>query len=351
MKIAFVDTYYPPVLENRYALNYKARLADLMGLHFGTSFFYSQAFKQMGWEAIDIVGNDTVGRMLWCKEMGLGYDTNESSVLDELVLFEPDIIYMQDLGFFTPAKIAEVRKNLGCKWVAQHSCPWAGDERVGAFDAVFTSFPHYLPRIAKLGVQTGMLPIAFGAQVLDHLEPVHRDLPLSFVGGLNGTNGHWTRGTEMMERIAEEIPQFRWWGYFIGEGDQYPALKRAYQGPAWGLDMYRIYARSQMVVNRHGEVAEGYANNMRMFEATGCGALLLTERARNLTDYFVPGRECIDYDGTGELIGIIKKRLLWCPHEVEEIAAAGQARTIECHTYERRLAQIEPFLQRMAVAK
>jgi hypothetical protein len=43
--------------------------------------------------------------------------------------------------------------------------------------------------------------------------------------------------------------------------------------------MYRVLARSGIVVNRLGPVAEGAANNMRLFEATGAGALLLTEAA------------------------------------------------------------------------
>ncbi len=347
MKIAIVDSYYKPVFSKVSKAGYNARLWELLGLYFGTSFFYSEAFRQMGWEAVDIIANDSVGRMMWNGEMGINYDTDEASVIDQLAIFEPDIVYMQDLSFFKGDRIRSLKEKFGWKFVAQHSCPWAGDAQVSAYDLVFTSFPHYIPRISKLGVQTGFLPIAFGHWVLDHVEPVIRDIPVSFVGGLNGTSGHWNAGTAMMEEIAEQVPGFKWWGYIVGDGAQYPNLQRTYQGEAWGIDMYRIYARSQMVVNRHGEVAEGYSNNMRMFEATGCGALLLTEASKNLSTYFAPGRECLAYNGTAELIDVINKSLIWQPGVVEEIASAGQARTLAEHTYEKRLAAIEPILENL----
>ena len=56
--------------------------------------------------------------------------------------------------------------------------------------------------------------------------------------------------------------------------------------------MYKVYGRSKIVINRHGEVAQGFANNMRMFEATGMGALLMTGQSPNLSDFFSE-KECV----------------------------------------------------------
>jgi spore maturation protein CgeB len=41
--------------------------------------------------------------------------------------------------------------------------------------------------------------------------------------------------------------------------------------------MFKILARSKIVINRHGTIAGNYAVNMRMYEATGSGAMLVTE--------------------------------------------------------------------------
>ena len=52
--------------------------------------------------------------------------------------------------------------------------------------------------------------------------------------------------------------------------------------------MYEILAHSQVTLNRQNVAAEGSANNMRLLEATGVGALLLTESRKNLNDLFAP---------------------------------------------------------------
>src|SRR6185295_1579979 len=112
-----------------------------------------------------------------------------------------------------------------------------------------------------------------------------------------------------------------------------PAIARAYQGRAWGLDMYKIYARCKIVINRHGEVAKGYSNNMRLFEATGMGALLMTEDSPNIGQYFNPGSECITYKESRDLHSSIEYYLNH-QEELRMIAKAGQARTLKDHTYD-----------------
>ena len=44
--------------------------------------------------------------------------------------------------------------------------------------------------------------------------------------------------------------------------------------------MYRVLARTRVAVNRHGDIAEGYANNMRLFEATGDPVVRPVDRNR-----------------------------------------------------------------------
>ena len=65
---------------------------------------------------------------------------------------------------------------------------------------------------------------------------------------------------------------------------------------------------------------------MRLYEATGVGALLLTEAAPNLSDMFEPGVEIVTYTGADDLI---EKARHYLEHEDERaaIARAGQART------------------------
>ena len=66
--------------------------------------------------------------------------------------------------------------------------------------------------------------------------------------------------------------------------------------------MYRVLSRSKIALNRHSDVAEDYANNMRLYESTGVGALLITDAKRNLTDLFEPDEEVVTYSSEDELV-------------------------------------------------
>src|SRR4249920_562562 len=138
MRIAFVDTYYDDAFPNETVETYDTRLAQLLDLRFGTSSYYSDAFRKMGWEAVDIVGNDDHGRALWSRENAGSELSNHESVVAQLESFQPDVVYVQDLSFLPPALLERIRRGCGCRVVGQHACPWAGDNRVRAFDLVFT---------------------------------------------------------------------------------------------------------------------------------------------------------------------------------------------------------------------
>jgi spore maturation protein CgeB len=83
---------------------------------------------------------------------------------------------------------------------------------------------------------------------------------------------------------------------------------------------------------------------MRLFEATGMGALLLTEAAPNLGELFVPGQEVGTYAGADELVARIRA-LLDDEDRRAAIAAAGQRRTLADHTYERRMVELDRILR------
>lgn len=352
MKILFLDTWYPEVLNVVMANRefYETRLTDLLRLHFGTSYYYSVAFRDNGWEAVDLIANDSIGRQLWAREHGRPWSSNLQSVVDQIELEKPDLVYCQDLTFLPRSTIEMLRNKGGIHFVAQHSSPWAGDERVAGFELVFTSFPHYIERIRAVGVRAGFLEIGFGSQILNKVSiPDRKEHEVVFVGGVNASSGHWRKGTDVLVHLARMLGKkhFAWWGYVIGnDADLHPALRETFKGQAWGLEMYRVYASAKIVVNRHGEVADVYANNMRLFEATGMGACLMTEQREWLEQYFIPQVECVTYASQTEALE--KARLLLNADSWRaRIAKKGHLRTLSEHTYTDRLFEIQSKLREM----
>jgi spore maturation protein CgeB len=77
-----------------------------------------------------------------------------------------------------------------------------------------------------------------------------------------------------------------------------------------------------------------YKANMRAFEATGCGAFLLTEKPYGLEKLFTIGKELVARDEE-ELTDLVKF-YLDAEDEREEVALRGMERALEKHTYQQR---------------
>ncbi len=102
--------------------------------------------------------------------------------------------------------------------------------------------------------------------------------------------------------------------------------------------MFRILRDSRIAVNHHIGIAGEYANNMRLFEATGVGAMLLTDEKVNLGEMFEVDREVVTYRTHEECLEKIRYYLSH-DRERQAIAEAGQKRTLSDHTYRNRLAE------------
>ncbi|MBI3324806.1 MAG: glycosyltransferase [Candidatus Omnitrophica bacterium] len=124
--------------------------------------------------------------------------------------------------------------------------------------------------------------------------------------------------------------------------ERYP---RSLIGPAPHTEMAGIYGRSRVAFNY--SIAADV--NMRMFEATAAGALLVTNalRGEELARLgFEDRRHLVLYRSPNELLDVIGYYL---EHEAqrEAIAAAGQAFVLARHTYADRMRQLLHELERI----
>src|SRR5262249_18735062 len=117
------------------------------------------------------------------------------------------------------------------------------------------------------------------------------------------------------------------------------------RGTAWGLAMYQLLQRSKITLNHHINMAESYANNMRLYEATGVGTCLVTDWKPNLGEMFEPGKEVAAYRSPQECRDLINYYLAH-DAEREALARAGQQRTLRDHTYERRMQELVELVRK-----
>ncbi len=95
----------------------------------------------------------------------------------------------------------------------------------------------------------------------------------------------------------------------------------------------------------HIDIAQNSAANVRLYEATGMGTLLLTDWKSNLPELFEVGREVVAYHSVEECAEQISYYLEY-EKERAAIAAAGQRRTLTEHTIDRRMQELVGILER-----
>ena len=364
-----LDAYYPSFLEAHYAqhpeianLGYEDALARLMATCFGTSDFYSTNLRSLGNVAAEIVANDAELQAKWASSANLrpARFSNERAVASrvpylkrfveparwqETVLVEqvkaarPDVLYVQDLLLCTSGFLSRIRPFVKLV-VGQIASPLPPDSFLRGVDLVLTSCPHFVQRFRDRGIPTEYFRLGFESSLLGRLTSTPASYGAVFVGGM--TNLH-VKGNEVIRHAAGRV-DLDVWGYGFEDLPSDSPILRRFHGEAWGLDMYNVLKGAKIVVNRHGEVAENYASNMRLFEATGVGSLLITDEKDNLGEFFEVGKEIETYGDPDELVDKIKYFLT---HEEQRarIACAGQARTLREHTYLHRMRELEQLLE------
>ena len=370
MKLLIVDTYYPAYLASVYrrapdlsARDYQTQIGALLEQCFGTSDFYSRHLNALGVEARDLVVNCVPLQSVWAREAGRPMQSLFLKLppqvyriplagrlfamipglldiaISQIRAFKPDVLYCQTLSFFPPQVLATLKKEVKLI-VGQVASPLPAESFLAGYDLILTSFPHFVPRLKEIGVASEYFRIGFDPRVLERLGPVAKDVDASFVGGISRHHG---KAIPILEHLAATTP-IQFFGYGAQALDADSPIRTRHHGEVWGMDMYRALARSRVTLNRHIDVAENFANNMRLYEATGVGTLLITDQKDNLDELFKIGKEVVAYGSPEEAADLIRYYLSH-PEEAVAIAKAGQKRTLRDHTYKQRMEELVAILK------
>jgi spore maturation protein CgeB len=369
--ILIVDTYYPAFLHSICAdqahLNgYDDIHEELMSYSFGTSDAYSSGLKKLDWIANEVVPNYHLiqkawghehSRHLWAsldrvppsyiasvplvRDIWSQLPTLHRMLEHQILTIDPTVVYFQDLNFTSPGLLTRLRKQ-GRLVVGQIASPLPPPSRLRMFDMILSSLPNQIEQIRSAGVVSEFLPIAFDQRVLQRVpQPDERDIPVSFVGGIS--KFHDTT-IPLLDEVHAKCPELQIFGYGAETLKHHPNLGNIHNGERWGLNMYKTLMRSKATLNRHISISGEYANNMRLFEATGSGTLLITDYKKNLHEYFDIGTEVLAYKSISEAADMA----MWAsnnPIKADAIAKRGQQRTLNDHTYDARMVQLDRILR------
>jgi spore maturation protein CgeB len=386
LRVLIINTDYPAFLKQHYnrhpALaegSFDVQMAARNASFFGVFDAYSKGFKANGHDAWEVHANNGLLQRRYMTERGRQPDPAKTApgrletvargVIRRLLPLKagtadvlrspfdispwhlPDILLAQVRDYqpdvILNQSVSEIRSDLLLQMkpytkliVGQIASPMPEYEDYRAYDLMISSLPNFVAYYRKLGISAELNRLAFDRRVLSVVGTPARDTDVSFIGSLSPAHPERAR---LVEWLAGQT-DLDIWGNGIDKFPAVSAINRRYHGEVWGLDMFMALARSKITVNNHIGIAEDHANNMRLYEATGSGCLLLTDYKSDIAEMFEPGREIVCYESAEECLELIR---YYSKNETERvrIAAAGQQRTLTYHSYVSRTAELLDLFQ------
>jgi hypothetical protein len=384
----FLDWLYrdqPQLVSATFAAQRAAYHATL----FGSADFYVEGLRGLGHEVEEFVVNNGSGQRAWLREHGatnpigapgvantkvslsaglirqlraqfhrwlgraraatsdalpvvLSPRSSFQTLITQLKAMRPDVVYNQSVFAFGNAELDEMKRYCDCL-VGEHAATNLPDHiDYRRYDLIVSSFPPTLEWLRERGGRAALNRLAFDPRVLDSIPEVQRDLGVSFVGSFFEVHRSRLR---LIEAVTKAAPDIAVHGSVTIEIDASSPLHGKIGPPLWGRDMFALLRRSQLTLNHHGDVPP-FANNMRLYEATGMGCLLITDHKDNLEEIFEPGKEIISYRDEEECCD--KVRYFVDDRRADErarIMAAGQQRTLRDHTYRARMRHLIELIE------
>ncbi len=350
---------------------------------------YNRNFRKLGLDATCIITNDSFLQNKWKSENNVYSGSNGDLLFGQINAVKPDILWIENLNFLDNEWFDNVKRKIKTikLIIAYHCAPYNKSllEKLKNTDLIITCTPGLKESFENEGLKTYLIYHGFDNELLTKVKADAGSLfpEITFSGSLvtgdsfhnarinliesllkakidlalyvTLENSYRIRAKQMIYFLSELLKKLKLGGFadqfsFFEHGrspvkSYSDELIKSNHQPLYGIDMYNLFYRSNIVLNLHIGVSGDYAGNMRMFEVTGVGSCLLTDNKKNMKDLFEPGKEVVVYDSPEDCITKVKW-LLEHEQERKKIAETGHKRTLEMHTVENRCKSIIEILNR-----
>lgn len=391
MRVLILNADYPrylawlyrqnPGLENAsYVTQMTARNRNL----FGVANFYSENFDALGHPAAEIHLNNSWMQSAWAREHGMaiegfaapaerrmlpawieravtpfkpmlrplarrvGFSPKLDSSAEKILLAQieesrPDLIINQDVFYVDTRLVRTIKDMTSAIMIGQVGIEPSRGEDWTTYHLMLSQLPSIVQSFRRAGVRSEVCHLAFEPSIFDQLpQDSSTDIDISFVGTVS--IDHRQR-IALLEAVAQRY-ELRLFGNRPSSLPVNSPLHRCFEDEVWGIDMYRVLRRSRITLNSHIDFVGGEAGNMRLFEATGVGAFLLTDFKENLHTLFEPDREVAVWRSIEDCLVSIE-RYSRDDRGRAAIAKAGQAKTLSVHTFRQRVKQILRYVAQL----
>lgn len=152
---------------------------------------------------------------------------------------------------------------------------------------------------------------------------------------------------ELLDQPARSLPERN----FLVAGPMYPpettwASNVRHLTHVYPRDHPALYSSSRFTLNitRADMVAAGYSPSVRLFEASACGAAIISDCWPGIEEFFTPGEEILLASSRDEVIDYMENV---SEQQARRIGEAARQRILEKHTATHRALEFEQIVDRI----
>ena len=378
MKFLRISSSYPKLIEqflNNFPeikkLSFKKTSQLFFNQYYNQSNFITLELKKLGYECMEVVSNHDILQQKWLNEFG-NKDINSNILVQQIKYFKPDVLFVGNMDLIDDNFVGEIKSLNIVKIILGYHCAPLNKKiikNINNIDAIVTCTVGYKKLFSEiLKKKTLLMPHAFSKKI-EIKKNQTRDIDIAFLGSLFlGYNLHEKR-IEVLYSLLKKyknnyiatnfskfffyqiiillLKSFIYLNFFKRVKLIYKTLFIYFftKKPLFGKEMYKILSRSKILINMHIKDTK-YAGNMRLFEGTGSGCLLITDKIKGNNSYFKKNYEILEYSTYKELLNLcdfyLKNRDL-----LSKISQRGKEKTVSKHNYQLRAQTLNHFLNKI----
>lgn len=277
----------------------------------------------------------------WCEKYHIvkQYNDRLTNLLMQIVYYKPDVIYLHEIWFYPEEFFQKIRFLLKDITIMGWDCApgtYGQFKKLKYTDVIFTCSQEKKVFFKDKGINSICVGHFFDFEFLEKSDEILKEYDVVFAGTIN------RRTTEKRLNFLKELIS-RGLNLTIFANTEDLFLKDYCLPPVYGNDFLKILKKAKIVLNQHVQENIKYSGNIRMYETTGVGTLLLTDYKEDLFEKYKENDEIVVYKTIDE---IIEKTQYYLENENlrEKIAKNGQSRTLKSYSYDTFAKKIYEFV-------
>jgi len=386
LKINSISEQYKTYFYQKYvskinSLSYTDHLDLILNDGFGTVGSWARNLCELGIDAKEIIVNDSYLLKKLSSELKNGNDTE--NILHLIQDFSPDVIIFGSPQLVNDGVLKKIKKIPSVKKTIVWHCAPLNKSIVNNlyhYDFVLTCTPGFIKKYDELNLKSYLLYHSFDT-TLEIEKESEKINEIIFIGSLwlyNESNWHIDR-MHFLNNIAKEFDSSFYLSIrkdqFLNANlkrilfniDKYTPItlnqvKRYEKEPKFisipndiknsmkkdtffAKDMLKRLSQSTMALNFHVGAAGEYAGNIRLFEVTGIGTCLLSDKKKNIGELFKDEKEIIVYEDEKDCIEKIRY-LYENPKIAMDIGHNAYERVLKQHTTKHRMQELIKIIEK-----